>query len=760
MTMLASDDAAELPVSVMDTKLAAPSVRPGTVPKAEVIERLQVSSRPFTTVIAPAGYGKTTLLARWAEVDSRPFAWVALDGRDDAGLMFLRYIAAALHRVEPLPPEVFAALAGPGASIWSTGVPRLGNALARLRRSVVLVLDDLHTIQDVSSLDALAELVEYVPAGSQILVASREEPALPLARWRAEGRLQEVGLADLRLDEPEAAVLLEGTGVELAPTEVSELTVRTEGWPAGLYLAALSLQAGAPGPARVETFAGDDRFVSQYFRAELLSRLPAAQARFLLYTSVLERMCGGLCDALLETTRSGWTLQSLERLNRFVVPLDRRGEWYRYHHLFRQLLRTELERSEPGMVAELNRRAMVWCIANDLPEEAVAYGQAAGEISTVAALVDQLALPLYYDGRMAAGEEWLRWFDWADLVRFPSLAVFGAWACALTGRPAEAEWWLSLAEGATSDIPLPDGSATIEPWVANLRAFMMPDGAERSLVDANLALALFPPQSAWRPGALLARGIAQALLGDLDRARDDLTAAVDIGLALDATEDVSTAQAQLAFLAMRRGAWSEAGEHARQAQDMVEKSGLGHYVQSAPAHVAVARVALQEGRQAEARSALAQAHRLRPMLDHGMPWLSVQVGVGLTRVHLALGEIEPAHTVLTEAEKVLERRPNLGSLVDETRALRERLTATSSPAGAFAMSLTAAELRLLPFLATHLTFPEIASRLSVSRNTVKTEAASIYRKLGGRARSEVIEHAVTLGLLESSIYPPGAPGRS
>jgi LuxR family maltose regulon positive regulatory protein len=618
---------------------------------------------------------------------------------------------------------------------------------------VVLVWDDLHTVRDQSCLAVLAELVEYVPAGSQIVVASREEPALPLARWRAQGRLQEVGLADLRLDEPEAAELLTGAGVSLSPAEVSDLTRRTEGWPAGLYLAALSLQAGAPGPARVETFAGDDRFVSEYFRAELLSRLPAAEARFLLHTSMLERMCGGLCDAVLETTGSGWELRSLERSNRFVVPLDRRGEWYRYHHLFGQLLRSELERSEPAVVAELNRRAMVWCMANGLPEEAVAYGQAAGETSTVAALVDRLALPLYHDGRMAIAEEWLAWFDRADLVRFPSLAVFGAWARVLTGRPAEAEWWLSLAEGATSEIPLSDGSATIEPWVANLRAFMMADGVERSLADAELALAQFPPQSAWRPGSLLARGIAHVLLGDDDRARDDLTAAIDIGLALDATEDVSTAQAQLAFLAMRRGAWSVAGRHARRAQEIVDKSGLGQYVQSAAAHVAVARVALQEGRQAEVRSALARAHRLRPKLDHGMPWLTVQVGVELTRLHLALGEIEPAETVLAETEKVLERRPNLGTLADEARALRDRVSAASGSVGGFAMSLTAAELRLLPFLATHLTFPEIASRLSVSRNTVKTEAASIYRKLGGRARSEVIEHAVALGLLERSVYP-------
>ena len=178
---------ADVPFDLVEVKLAAPSTRPGTVAKADVIARLCASRAPFATVVAPAGYGKTTLLARWAEADPRPFAWVALDARDDDAVVFLRYIAAAIHRVEPLPPEVFDALSGPGGSTWSKRVPRVGSALAALERPLVLVLDDLHAVANPSCLDVLAELLEYVPAGSQIAVASREEPALPLARWRAHG---------------------------------------------------------------------------------------------------------------------------------------------------------------------------------------------------------------------------------------------------------------------------------------------------------------------------------------------------------------------------------------------------------------------------------------------------------------------------------------------------------------------------------------------------------------------------------------------
>jgi LuxR family transcriptional regulator, maltose regulon positive regulatory protein len=285
---------------------------------------------------------------------------------------------------------------------------------------------------------------------------------------------------------------------------------------------------------------------------------------------------------------------------------------------------------------------------------------------------------------------------------------------------------------------------------------MMSDGAERALADAQLALEQFAPDSGWRPSALVIRGVAQALLGATKGARADLAAAVEAGLAIGAVDDVFVAQGELALLALQRGDWGEAGRHARQAQRLVEETGLGDYSVSAIVHVVVARIALHEGRQADARAALTRAHRLRPMLDHGFPWLTIQVGLELTRAHLALGEAAAARTVFTEAEQVLQRRPDLGTLVQEIAELRERVAAASSPAGRWAMSLTGAELRLLPYLATHLTFPEIGQRLYLSPYTIKTQALSLYRKLSASSRSTAMERAVEVGLLESSIYPPRA----
>jgi LuxR family maltose regulon positive regulatory protein len=742
--------AIDVPFDTLEVKLAAPVSRPGSVARAKVVASLSASPAPFASVIAPAGYGKTTVVGQWSEVDPRPFAWVSLDRRDDDVVVLLRHLAAAIHRVHPVPPEALVALARrPG---WATGVHCVGAALGRSDHPLVLALDDLHAVSNPTCMDALAALLAYVPADSRIVVTSREEPALPLGRWRAHKLIQEIGVADVRMDERESGELLEAAGIRIEASEISDLVARTEGWPAGLYLAALSMQAGETS-ASPQEFLGDDRFVADYFRLELLSRMPAPEAEFLKCTSVLDRMCGGLCDTALKTTGSARTLETLARTNGFLVSLDRRGEWYRYHHLFGQLLRSELERSEPEAVVALNRRAMTWCIDNDLKEAAVAYGQAAGEMDTVAGLIDELALRVYYDGRKQTVEEWLDWFADDDLVRYPALAVYRAWFHVLSGRPEEAARWLALADGATSTIPLSDGSHTVEPWVATLRAHMMPDGVERAVADADLALALLPPGSSFRSTALTIRGAAHALLGVTDRATDDLKAAVEIGLAFNAVDEIFVSQALLALLACRQGAWSEAADRARAAQALVDETDIGDYSESAIVHVMTARVALHEARPEDARAALARAHRLRPLLDHGFPWLTVQVGLELTRAHLALGDASAARTILAETDAVLTLRPGMGLLVDDARELRERVAATSGSAGAWAMSLTSAELRLLPYLATHLTFPEIGSRLFLSRNTVKTEAVSIYRKLGASSRSQAIERAIEVGLLDRSIYP-------
>ena len=749
-------ETARFPFDLIEAKLALPTRRADTVVKTELVERVRSSRARFACVVAPAGFGKTTLCAHLAQRDERAFAIVSLDERDNDPVVLLRYVAVALDRVEPVPPSVFEALSTPGQSVWSTCIPRVCAALSAMASPIVLVLDDLHYVHDPTSLDVVTALVDHVPEGSLIVVASREVPGLPLPRLRVQGRAVDVGADDLRLNVEEAATLLRDAGVTIDAAAVSELADRTEGWPAGLYLAALSLQAGGSGAAGAHTFSGDDHFVADYLRSELLSRLTDKDVRFLTQTSVLERMCGGLCDAVLGRSDSAAVLESLERSNRFLVPLDRTRTWYRYHHLFRDLLRSELERREPGLVPELNRRAMAWCEAHGMLEPALRYAHAAEDTDAVTGLFEQLVLPTYYAGGVATVESWLDWYDDGLRARYPTIAVLGAWVYILTGRPAEAARCEREAQASTARPVLPDGSPTLEPWIATLRAFTCPDGIERTLADCELALDQLGPGGWWQPVAQLGAGCAHALLGDAERAHPALVRTTELAAAAGARESENLALAQLALLAIEAGAWEEAATQAGRALTILTEAKLDGYLGSGLAYATAARVAIHRGEMTRAREHVAAIHRLRPLLNQGLPWVSVQIGLELTRLHLAFGEAGVAGTVLGEAERILRVRPRLGTLVELARELRLRVAATATPSGEWALSLTAAELRLLPLLTTHLAFPQIGQRLHLSRTTIKTQAISIYRKFGVTSRADAIERAVELGLLEDTRYPARA----
>ena len=346
---------------LLRSKLRRPLMRPGTVPRSLLVERLVGGDpRPIVSVVAPPGYGKTTLLSQWAERNGRAFAWVSVEEPDNDPKVLLTYVAEALDAVEPIDRRVFDALASPVSSVPGSVIPRLGSAFSSMTSPVVLLLDDVHTLHNSECRAALAVLADHVPAGSRLALAGRAEPPLRVARLRAEGRILEIGPEDLSLTRAEASWLLRNTGVTLGKDEVAELHRRTEGWPAGLYLAALYLREGGPLASAAVSFGGDDRLVSDYMESEFLSRISRRQRVFLTQTAVLERMSGPLCEAVLELTGSAVTLADLARSNMLLVPLDRRGEWYRYHHLFRDMLLAELERQEPGLTPVLRRRAASW----------------------------------------------------------------------------------------------------------------------------------------------------------------------------------------------------------------------------------------------------------------------------------------------------------------------------------------------------------------------------------------------------------------
>ena len=716
--------------------------------RAELIGALEHSAaRPIVLLSAGPGWGKTMLLVEWSTQSQRPFAWVSADSHDNDPVVLLTYIAAALDRVCPLDPSVFEALGSPGVSVEGTLVPRVGTALATMGHPMVLVLDDIHLIDNPTCLDAIAMLTSHVAAGSQLALSSRGHPALSLGALRAHALTVEIGPRELRMEEAEARELVRATGLELSDSEVAELTERTEGWAAGLYLAALSAKASGMGNGEVTRFRGDDRFVADYLASELLTNLPRDELRFLTRTAVLEPLSAPLCDAVLDETGSEETLDALAKSNLFLVSLDRAGEWYRYHHLFRELLRSQLQRAEPGRVQRLLIRASDWCAANGQPEAAIGYAQAGGDVDRVAQFVLICGVSIYHSGRVATVKRWLEWLEaHGALERHAPIAVLGALLATAWGRSAEVERWASAAEKASYQSPLPDGSTSIDSWRALLRAQLCRSGVARMAQDAELAVQTLSRGSQLWPHALGLLAIARFLAGDVDQADDLLADVLEAAREVGEYEVAAMALGERAAVALGRGAWVGAEEYVDRALRLIRQNGLDEYPTSALVYATAARVAIHRGDTQGAQGLLGRAQRLRPQLTYAMPYWAVQTRCELARAYLALADAGGAETMFREIGGLLRRQPDLGLLPAEVDELRERLkTVRACVPGA--STLTEAELRLLPFLATHLSFREIGERLFVSRHTVKSHAVAVYRKLKVSSRSDAVERAGQLGLL-------------
>jgi LuxR family transcriptional regulator, maltose regulon positive regulatory protein len=730
------------------------------IERAALISRLSAptTAARVISVTAPPGYGKTTLLAQWAAVDERPFAWISLDDRDNDPAAFLTYLAAAADGIEPVDARVFRAAASGGDSMWSIGLPRLGAALSAIGKPMVLVLDDVHELRDRDCLDALESIGKHLPEGSHLVLAGRAEDGLPLARLRASGRLLELRAPDLALSDAEAKALLVAAGLKTTAAEVQTLNERAEGWAAGLYLAALFAEEA--GVEHLSSFSGDDRFVADYLRSEHLSRLKRPEIEFLTRTAILDRMSGALCDALLERTDSARRLEGLEQGNFFVVPLDHHREWYRYHHLFRDMLRSELDRLEPARTGELHSRAAAWCEQNGQPDLAIEHATAAGDTDQVAHLVGRFALQYYRSGRVVTVERWLQQFDEPQLLlRYPAVAGFGTFVHALRGRPEAAERFGYALDHSEYEGPMLDGSSSPRPWAALGRALLCRRGVREMGADARLALDELAPSSFWRPVALGLLGISLLLEGDVDRAEEVLAETAEESSGSGAIYAGVIAYSELALIALGRDDVERAEAELVGARTLLDNQPIEEYVAAAIYLAASAQASLARGRAATARSLLVRAMRMRPQLTHAFPWFGVQARLELARAHLALGDVEGARTLFRECTDVIQQRPELGTLRTQAVELEARLATVATLEDGWASTLTAAELRLLPLLTTHLSFREIAERLYVSRNTVKSQAISVYRKLDASSRSEAIQRALELGLVDapvagSSVFTP------
>jgi LuxR family transcriptional regulator, maltose regulon positive regulatory protein len=727
------------------SKLRRPLARPGSIRRTALLEKLDsAGSGPVVSVQAPAGYGKTTLLAQWAENNGKAVAWVSVDEKDNDPKVLLTYVAKALDAIEPVGGRVFDALAAPASSVPGSVVPRLGSALASMSTPVLLVLDDVHLLSDLECQAAVSALADHVPKGARLVLAGRGEPPVRVARLRSEGRILQIGPAELAMTGEEAARLLRAAEVRPGPDELAELYRRTGGWPAGLYLAALAVRAGGP----LGVASSGDLPAAEDLAAQYLSRIPVPQREFLTRTAVLDRICGPLCEAVLERPGAAATLAGLAGSNLLLVPLDRLGRWYRYHPMFRDMLLAELERAEPGTAPVLRRHAARWCRDNGLPEEALEYTMAAGDVDEAARLVQELAQPAEREDRLTALPRWYRWLDDRDGIEgHPMVAVWAAFFALETGQPAEAERWAAMADRGP-DGPDGPGAGPAGAWAAVLRASLCHHGAGQMRADADEAARKLAGAGIAAPVAPLVQAIARIADGDPGQAGSYLDQAASAAEDAGAQSVLALALCERSLLALARDDWGAGQSLAERAGLVLREAGLEDS-NAAPLVFAVqARMVLHRRDVDGARRALVSAQRRRHLLSYAMPCLAVQLRIELIGTYLELADLAGARTLVREIDGLLAHQPDLGALTAEAHALRDRLAAERGTGAAGPSALTAAELRLLPLLSTHLSSAGIGADLSWPASTVRSRAASICRKLGAADRSAAVARSRELGLLD------------
>jgi len=450
---------------LLATKVTVPRSRPHLVARPGLADRIDdATSRDLCLVCSPPGFGKTTALVVWATATDRPVAWLTLDADDNDPVRFWRYLIAAIRHVDSrVGGRALTLLAQSSRLPGNPVATALINDLASRDEPIVLVLDDVHAIESPAVHDGIAFLVDHLPVGLRLVIASRSDPPLPLADLRAAGRLAELRSADLRFTPAEVAAFLgELWGLALPAEAVAALAERTEGWVAGLQLAALSLRDQSDPSAFVAEFAGSHRFVLDYLSEQVLTRLPQATRDFLLTTSILDRLCGSLCDALTGRADGQQMLEAAERANLFVVPLDDHRDWYRYHHLFADLLRARLGQECAEHVADLHRRAVDWYTANGLASDAVHHALAAGDAERAVRLIEAIAEELiWWRSEGATLERWVSALPPEMLSQRPRLALARALRALVAARLDEAAVHVSVAERAPAAALLEPFSATV-----------------------------------------------------------------------------------------------------------------------------------------------------------------------------------------------------------------------------------------------------------------------------------------------------------
>jgi LuxR family maltose regulon positive regulatory protein len=709
-------------------------------------------SQPLTLVYGPAGSGKTMLVAQWAASvrGERPVAWLWLEADDNDPARFWMYVIEALRGVVRGVGEAsLAMLRAPGFSLVEEAFPVLVNELAEFSEQVVLVLDDYHVIDDGRIHDGMASLIEHLPTTLRMVMTSRVEPPLRVGTLRARAQLNEIDARQLRFSRSEAESMLNDVhGLDLSPETVERLHDRTEGWVAGLYLAVLSMRARDDANRFVESFTGSDRRVVDYLAAEVLGEQREAEVNFLLHTSVLDRFCAALCDDVRGARDSRAMLDRIERVNYFLIPLDPGHEWYRYHHLFGELLRHELERREPRRAAELHHRAGRWFLNAGMVSEAIGHLTAAGELDAASELINNHWLAFTNAGQRETVARWMDELPRGYIESDGRLCLTQARTALTVGERESVLRWVDLATQAPSNNPGGDAELGEEVTVVRAAAWQLLGDMGKA---EQLAGRLAPLD-----GSSIWHSLAACLLGTSARsfdANENAQALFDTALKLGSGAPnliVSMiARGRLALIAADDGDWRRCAANVEAAFDVVRANGLEEYWICSSAHIARGRLFRHDRRPTEAGVELERAISLARRGAGLVEWSSALTT--LAELRYELGDRRAARELVLEARELLSRAPEPGTLalrlLEQVESRLRLVVELSGARPVVTMELTAREQAVLGLLPSGLSAREIADELGISRDTVKTHTKRIYQKLGVSSRRTAVARGRQLGLL-------------
>ena len=714
------------------------------VERPRLLTTLRGSSIRLVVLTAPSGYGKSVLIGQWAEHDPRPFPTLILGEEHNDPALLVSSIVGVLDPIEPVDAGVEVALANLEPRIEAVVLPRLAASLRQRRLPVVLVLDDFERIHSPLALSVVRSIVGALPSGSQLVVATRSEPALQIGKLRAHREVTELGSEDLAMTKGECGQLLASLGLDLTAGQLDVLVERTEGWAAALYLAGLAMSGAADLESAIARFAGDDRFVVDFIREEFLEPATSRQLEFLRRASVLDRLSGDLCDAVLERRGSATQLRELSHSNLLLIPLDRCDEWFRFHPLFREMLQAELGRVAPEEESGLNRRASDWWLAHGDWDRAISHAVDGGALDRAGELL-WMGIPQFTTrGRNATVIGWLDRLGEETVATDAALSLTASYAAITQGAGGRTEHWAAVAAGLIG-AEAPSEKRTILTAGLGLIEAALARGGVGAIADRTaLAAEMLPADSPWMSMCRLIEGVGLHLRGMRPEAHEKLADGARRG-AVSAPNVQVLCLSQLALLAIEENDWTLAEVLASQARAQLDRSGIGDYPIMALALAVSALVRSRTGRLEAAAADLRQAGHLLGQLEDFAPWYEAETWIALARAAVRLDDAPVATRMLAEAGRVLKLTPD--AVVLETW-IAETATSIETVSASGVHDLTPAELRVLQYLPTHLSFPQIAGQVFVSPNTVKTQAQGVYRKLGVTSRRQAVEHARAAGLLD------------